>query len=372
MRILWIPHVGWHVPQRAKIFCRALSERHEVHVTDYVADFYTWRDYLHLRYPRNFLYRRSREGNIIVHGIPRFSPALYVPFLRRMNAAVFAFIVRRIIQHYRVDVVVGTFVVPPPRAPRLVFDLFDDNVSYWLEYGPVKSYAREIADTERAYLQSADAVVAASSVLAEKARAVTDRPVHHIPNPVNLESFTHADSRTLREQWGVKGLVVGMLGNYDKTAELNRVLDAAHILSAEPLTFVIAGRGPAIPSAKKDVARRGLRRVRFLDSVRLPKSAEIISAFDIGLCPYPKNPGSEACTPMRMLLYAAAGIPAVCTDLKEVRRMAFPNVVLVEDNPESLARGILQARNLPRERPDQIARYDLAHLVEEYERVLSG
>src|ERR1043166_1869319 len=54
MRILWVPHTSWHIPQRAHLFCRALAERHEVHVSDWVADFSSLRDYFSLRYLQNF------------------------------------------------------------------------------------------------------------------------------------------------------------------------------------------------------------------------------------------------------------------------------------------------------------------------------
>jgi hypothetical protein len=147
------------------LFCRALAERHDVHVTDWIADFTSLRDFVSVRYLRNFMYRKWRDGNITVHRIPRFSPALYVPALRRFNTAIFSQITRRIIEHNNIDVVVGTFLLPPPKAPRVIFDLFDDNVAYWHSFGRVPGYADEIARTESIYLQKADAVVAASSVL---------------------------------------------------------------------------------------------------------------------------------------------------------------------------------------------------------------
>jgi glycosyltransferase involved in cell wall biosynthesis len=372
LKILWIPHIAWRIPQRAGLFCRALAENHEVHVTDWAADFYSWRDYLDRRYLRNFRYRLSRDGNVTVHGIPRVSPALYLSSLRRWNAKIFSAWADRIIRQYRIDVVVGTFVVSPPKAPRLVFDLFDDNAAYWLQYGRMKQYAVEIEKTEQEYLQTADMIVAASSVLAEKASASTSRPIRHIPNAVDLERSQRADGAPFRSQWNAPGGIVGMLGNNDKSAELDKVLDAAKLLSQDHLTFIIAGRGSAVPPAKKRAMKEGLTNVKFVEEVALENAADIIDAFDIGLCPYLKTPGADAGSPMRLLLYTAAGLPTVCTELEEARRMGFPNVVLVKDNPESLADGIRRARLLPRTRPVQIAAYGLRRLAKEYEMVLSG
>jgi hypothetical protein len=372
VKILWIPHAAWRIPQRAHHFCRALAERHEVHVTDWGADFYTWRDYLSLRYPRNFLYRLSRDGRITVHGIPRISPALYSPILRRWNARIFSAVVDRIIRRHRIDAVVGTFVVPPPQAPRLVFDLFDDNVAYWRQYGRGKAYLGEIETVEYAYLQAADAVVAASSVLADKAKLLTSRPVHRIPNAVDLKQFTADGGIPWRKKWNAPGIWAGVLGNYDKPDELQNVLETAAVLRGDDISFIIAGRGASVPGARAQAAKRGLTKVKFVGEIPLPDSADVVSAFDVGLCPYRKTPFADACSPMRLLLYTAAGLPTVCTNLEEVRRMNFPNVVLVEDDPESAAEGIRRARTMPRARPDAITAYDLPRLAEQYERLLRG
>src|SRR5690242_3334232 len=121
MKILWIPHTAWHIPQRAHLFCRILAERHEVHVTDWVADFTRPRDFFTLRYLRNFRYRQYYDGRILVHGVPRIAPALFSRALRRWNEGSFSRLIERLIARYGIDVVIGTFVVPPPAAPRLVF-----------------------------------------------------------------------------------------------------------------------------------------------------------------------------------------------------------------------------------------------------------
>lgn len=372
MKILWIPHTAWRIPQRAHLFCRALAENHEIHVTDYVADFSSPRDYFSLRYANNFRYRTTREGNLTIHGVPRISPALFATRLRLWNQSIFSRLVASLINVYRIDAVVGTFVVPPPKAPRLVFDWFDDNVAYWMQSGRNPAYAEEILRTENAYLQCADVVVAASSVLAERARSRTTRPVDFIPNGVDLARFQNADGDRLRRTWNAKGTIIGMLGNHDKAEELIKVLDAAEMLSQENFHFVIAGRGSAIPLAKKYSLKKRLTSVEFLEESPIFDAADVVCAFDIGLCPYRKSPAADAASPMRLLFYAAAGLPTVCTDLEEVRRMQFPNVVTVEDGSNALAEGIRHARRMPRSRPASIMEYDLPRLAKRYERILSG
>ena len=373
MRILWIPHTGWHIPQRAHLFCRALAERHEVHVTDWVADFSSLREYFSKRYLRNFTYRCYSDGRVTIHAIPRISPALFIPALRRLNTVVFVRYVQQIISKHKIDVMVGTFVLPPTRAPRLVFDLFDENVAAWRLNKLALGYADEIEQVERRYLREADAVVVASSVLADKARANGfPAPLYVIPNGVDLRRFDGADGTRVKQSLGVRGQLVGSVANHDRPAELDKILNAAKELSNLPITFLIAGRGTAVPVAQKRAQRNGLTNIIFLGYISPEEVADTISALNVGLCPYLKSPMDDARSPMRLLMYAAAGIPTVCTDLDEVRRMQFPNVVLVDDSAQSLAEGIRRALELPRIRPPQIEEYDIRRLVAQYEVVLSG
>ncbi len=373
MNILWIPHTGWHIPQRAHLFCRALAERHTVHVTDWVADFARPADFLSRRYLRNFFYRRYQDGQITVHGVPRLAPALFSPTLRRLNARLFEKLVARLIAQYRIDVVVGTFVCPPPRAPRLILDLFDDNAAYWRAYGRNPAYAEEIEAVERAYLHQADAVVAASSVLVEKACSQEARgPVYLIPNGVELSEYRHADGTHWRTQIGTRGKIVGLIGNHDKLVELEKVILAAQLLPGRELTFLIAGRGSALPQAQGLARQLDVENILFTGPLARSEVPSLLAALDIGLCPYQKNPGADAGSPMRLLQYSAAGLPVVCTDLEEVRRMGFPNVILVADEPRSLAEGIERALTLPRQVPPQIEAYDIQRLTARYEAVLRG
>jgi glycosyltransferase involved in cell wall biosynthesis len=189
---------------------------------------------------------------------------------------------------------------------------------------------------------------------------------------VNVGLFKIADGTRLRAQWNVTGGIIGVLGNHDTVEELDKMLDTAKLLSKYNLTFIVAGRGSAIPKAKKDAVRTGLSNVKFLEEVAMQDAADVVSAFDVGLCLYSKTPADDARSPMRLLMYAAAGLPVVCTDLEEVRRMEFPNVIRVEGDPPSFADGILRGRQLPRTIPAQIMEYDIHRLTARYEQILIG
>jgi glycosyltransferase involved in cell wall biosynthesis len=255
----------------------------------------------------------------------------------------------------------------------LIFDLFDDNVAYWHSFGRAPGYAEEIARTESSYLQKADAVVAASSVLVDKAQALgASGPIYHIPNGVDLCQFQNMNRANIREGLGIRGKLVGSVANYNRQAELDIVIDAAKALMNSDIVFMIAGRGPAIKPAMQRAEREGLTNLIFHGYVSPSEAPSLISAFDVGLCSYTKSQMDDARSPMRLLMYSAAGLPTVCTNLEEVRRMHFPNVVLVEDDAQSLTEGVKRALQLPRALPPQIKAYDLRSLVQDYEAVLLG
>jgi len=373
MRILWIPHTGWHIPQRAHLFCRALSERHEVHVTDWVADFSSIKDIFSKRYLKNYTYRYWRDGDIYVHGIPRVSPALFSKKLRLINQKIFSRYVQQIIGGYAIDVVVGTFVVPPPTAKRVIFDLFDENVANWRQFGRVKSYADEIAEIEYQYMTTADAIVAASTVLRDKAERVAHgRPIYLIPNGIDLSAYKNADGSEFRNTIQPEGRLVGIVGSHDNRNEMELIIGTAALMASEPITFLIAGRGAQLSWAKREAQRLRLKNVRFYGFVPLDQLPLVMSGLDVGLCPYKKTLMDDARSPMRLFSYLAAKVPAVCTDLVSIRALEMENVILVRDTPEAFAAGIRQAMLLPRKRPNKLNDFDLPRLVAKYEHVLEG
>lgn len=376
MNILWIPHTGWHIPQRAHLFCRALAERHTVHVTDWVADFTRPADFFSARYLHNFFYRRYRDGKITVHGVPRLAPALFSPFLRRLNTRLFEKLVARLIAEYHINVVVGTFVCPPPRAPRLIFDWFDDNAAYWRAYGRNSAYADEIEAVEIAYLAAADAVVVISSVLRDQAlwrRSHQSSSVYLIPNGIDLQRYRRGNRERTREQLKVeRKRVIGFISALGTFSGLARLLEAFTLLQDPDLFLLIVGKGELYSHGQNWVQENKVSNVVFTGHVPAEEVHDYYAALDIGIIPFDKTPFTDAACPIKLLEYSAFGLPVVCTDLEEVRRMDFPNVILTQDDPRSLAEGIARALTMPRRIPPQMEDYDIHRLTARYEAVLRG
>lgn len=368
MRILWIPHYAWRNPQRARLFCERLSERHEVHVTDVYTDIKTLRDYASWRYLEGYFYGERKDGRITVHRIPRVSPALPFRALRSLNSRVFSKYVDRIIKKEGIEAVVGTFLCRPPKVRRLIFDLFDDNPAYWREYGRFKEYADEIEAVEQEYIDKADEVVVVSSVLGEKVRG---RKVHLIPNGVDLEKFGGADGDKVRKELNLKGVVAGFISVFSEFSGLLRLVKSSELIS-EDLTFLIVGDGPMVWDAKRYIEKKGIENFVFTGRVSFNEIHHYFKAIDIGLLPFDKKRFTDSACPIKLLEYTAAGKPVVATELEEIKRMNFSNVILVKDDPASLARGIREALDSEVEIPREIEEYDIDKLAGKYERVILG
>lgn len=375
MKILWIPHTGWHIPQRAHLFCRALAERHEVHVTDWVADFAKPSDYLSSRYLRNFTYRLHQDKGINVHGISRISPAIMFRRLRRVNQRIFLNQVQRIVGSYRIDVVVGTFVCPPPKAPRLVLDVFDDNGAYWRLYRGRPDYAEEIEYVEQEYLGVADHVVAVSSVIEEsvkqRMKSLHEVPVSVIPNAVDIARYADADGSEIRRLHGISDKrVVGLISSLGEFVGLQRLLEAYQLVQEPDMALMIVGDGPASGPAREYSEKHGLRNVIFTGKVPFSHVHEYYKAIDIGVIPFDQNAFTNAAHPIKLIEYSAAQKNVVSTSLTEVARMDFPNVVLVQPDSVSLAEGISIALRRDYGPPRDLSKYDIRSATDSFERVL--
>jgi len=368
MRILWVPHTGWHITQRAHLFCHALAANHELHVTDWVADFATLRDYMSWRYLRNFTYRKYKDDKITVHGIPRFSPAIFSAHIRNLNQAIFSWYVQRLIKTYHIEVCVGTYLIPPPQGVPVIFDLFDENVSLWRDNG-YRQIADEIEATEAAYFANADTIVAASSVLVDKAHTCNpSASIVHIPNGIDLALFKAQLQQTTKNPIPV----IGSVANFADNREIDLILDAAKLLADATLKFRLAGRGKALDYARRRVTDENLYHVQIEGAVKQSDLAKVLNNFDVALCIYNQNSMDDARSPMRVIASSALGIPTVVTATEEIRRMSFPNLVLTHASSASIATAIQHALTLPRQVPATITHYDIAQLAPQYEAVLAA
>jgi len=85
-----------------------------------------------------------------------------------------------------------------------------------------------------------------------------------------------------------------------------------------PIHLLLVGDGPERPRVLAEAARRGLGpRLTAVGAVPPLAVAELVAACDIGALPASNDYGH----PMKLLEYAAAGLPSVAPDLPPVREV---------------------------------------------------
>lgn len=367
MKVLWAPHDPWSLPQRARDFCEKFAIKHEVHFVSF-EKFNRLFDYLSFKKIRGmFSYRVFEDNSVAVHNIPRLSPSLFSSRLRRFNREIAYKYIQRVIHEGDVDVVISTSSFKPPNAKKLIFDLYDDNPSYWREFRNRGDIAEERERIRDDYIKRADFIVASSHVLCDLIKD-RGREAHYIPNGVDLRRFQKSDKKKYRRRYG-DGILVGYIGNIDSFSGIMNVVEAARTLSARlDLTFLIAGTGPLLCKARQMAKRYGLKNLYFLGFVG--DKYDFISSLDIGLLPSIKSRFRDAACPIKLLEYTAAGKKVVSTGLEEVKRMDFTNVYLTNDDARSLAEAINYTVDWKPNIPYQIKNYDIGSLAERYSELI--
>ncbi|MCX6021619.1 MAG: glycosyltransferase [Chloroflexi bacterium] len=379
MRILWIPHASWSTPQRARLLSEALAARHEVHVTDWVADFRHAKDVLTSKYWKNYIPRNWTENGVRVHHVPRITPALYVKGLRQINERIYSHYIENIIQRFKIETVLGTYVAPPPRrGPRLIFDCFDNNPAYWREVIKYPSYADEIEETESEYARVSDAVITVSHVLRDKMLPLVPASradqVSVLPNPVDMRKYRQADGEAMRRRYGFENKkVIGIGGLYAPFSGLLRFIEAANLLRDPNYVFLVVGFGELLEPAKQRAAELGLTNVIFTGRVPGEDIPAYYKAMDVPVLPFDRNGFTHAACLIKMLDFSAANKRFVATDLEEIQRVGFPNVVLADDTPHGIAVGIQEALANPWTGDnDFLLDYDTPNVIRRVETILSG
>ncbi len=364
MNILWIPHDTWSNPQRAKYFCEHLPEDYNIHVLDFIS-FTRPKDYLSRDLIKSWVYNQRREDNITIHRIPKLSPALFSTKLRGINYGIVEKFINKIIKGEAIDVVVSTSIVRSPKAKKLIFDVFDDRPAYWREFRGNEEIAKEIEKVEQEFLKISDEVVTCSHVLRDK----IPRESTLLPNGVDVDRIRGGNKSEVMDRVDISGKTIGFIGKHDEFSGLTKVVEVANILKKHDVHFLIAGEGSEVPRAKKIAKKYDLKNIAFLGYIE--RVSDFFSAIDVGLLPSIKCDFRDAASPIKLFEYTAAKVPVVSTNMEEVKRLNFDNVILINDNATDLAIGIKKALDWKPKFPD-IEKYEWKNLAKGYSEVIEG
>ena len=194
----------------------------------------------------------------------------------------------------------------------------------------------------RRQVESARWVTVSSAALRERLErdGVPARKLHVVPNGVDLATYGCSDRDGVRRRLGLNGRpVIGFVGSFQRWHGVDRLVEAlVPLLGRTPVHLLLVGDGPERARVISTADRLGVSAaVTWVGAVPPQGVAELISACDIGALPATNDYGQ----PMKLLEYAAAGLPSVAPDLPPVREV-------IEDGVTGLLFAPQEREALPR------------------------
>ena len=162
---------------------------------------------------------------------------------------------------HRVGVTIGkTMGLKILETYHTFFEEYFHHYLPWLPRWPLQALARAISCRQ---CNAVDAVIAPSKQMAGVLRDYGIRtPIEVIPTGLNLSEFTAGDGVRFRSVWGIDParplmLLVGRVAHEKNIGFIIRILAEVRKSVCDVL-LVIAGEGPALASAQREVRRAGL------------------------------------------------------------------------------------------------------------------
>ena len=171
-------------------------------------------------------------------------------------------------------------------------------------------------------MRAASQIIAVSEAAARKLAAEGAPPekIRLVPNGVDERAYLGAARRDeVRRELGLDGfIVVGFAGSFQPWHDVALLMEAVRSMNEGLVRILLVGDGPGLRPALARAEKLGvLPPVRAIGEVPAPRIPSLVSAFDIGVLPGTNDYGH----PMKLVEYAAAGVPSVAPDVAPVREV---------------------------------------------------
>lgn len=168
--------------------------------------------------------------------------------------------------------------------------------------------------------RAASVIVAVSPVVQERLieEGAPATKISIIPNGVDLSAYEVSARETVRRRLGLADRIIcGFAGSFQPWHRVELLIEAlARLRNSCSLHVLLVGDGPCRDSVLAASRRLGVSdRVTAVGVVSASEVPEFLSAFDVGVLPGSNDYGH----PMKLLEYAAAGLPSVAPDLPSIR-----------------------------------------------------
>jgi glycosyltransferase involved in cell wall biosynthesis len=227
-----------------------------------------------------------------------------------------------------------------PSAAAVAGTLGESLVVYHVvdEFSAFSDASAHVAELERRLLRRADLVVASSEKLLEDKRVVNPRAVL-VRHGVDHAHFARALDPTLPLPAPLRPLprpVIGFFGLIADWIDLELVRRVADELPDASVVLL----GKVITST---AALDGAPNVHLVGRRPYAELPAWCRGFDVAITPFRRNALALAANPLKAREYVAAGLPNVCTDLPELRRIAGCTIARTADEFVAEVRAALRS-----------------------------
>jgi hypothetical protein len=256
---------------------------------------------------------------------PLYVPAYGSEAVRRANGELLRLQVRRAMRRLGMRRPISWSFLPS--AATVAGRLDEELVVYHVvdEFSAFSDASRHVAELEARLLRRADLVVASSEKLLEDKRRVNRRAVL-VRHGVDHAHFARAlAAGPLPEP--LRALPRPVIGFFGLVADwidlplVRKVADAFPQASVVVLGKVITSLAPL----------EGARNVHLFGRRPYAELPDWCRGFTVALTPFRRNTLAIAANPLKAREYVAAGLPNVCTDLPELRRIPGCTVTTTDD-----------------------------------------
>ncbi|MDO5699635.1 MAG: glycosyltransferase family 4 protein [Dermatophilus congolensis] len=167
-------------------------------------------------------------------------------------------------------------------------------------------------------LRAAGTAIAVSSGVARWAEGESGRPVHTVPNGVDLARYRVVTPRETARP------VVAFVGGFRPWHDPDQLVRAAAELGRRgtPVELLLVGDGPCLQQVL-DLAASCQVAVRSVGLVAPEQVPEYLAQADIAVAPYPK--GEAYFSPLKVAEYLASGLPTVLSAVADLPDLLDPH-----------------------------------------------
>jgi teichuronic acid biosynthesis glycosyltransferase TuaH len=196
---------------------------------------------------------------------------------------------------------------------------------------------RQILDHERRHADEADLVVTVSPTLADKWRALGQRPVV-VPNGCAAEFLASCDDAPVPDDVTLPGPIVGFVGHISDRIDIS-MLEA---VADRGVSLLLVGPRQSTFEPERFDALVGRENVSWVGPKPFSELPSYLRTMTVGITPYADTAFNRASFPLKTLDYLAAGRGVVATDLPAVHWLKT-DLVTVARAPEEFADRVVDA-----------------------------